>query len=203
MSRIAIIDYGVGNLYSVQKMLECVELEWVLTSDSTTIDSCCGILLPGVGAFKKASEQITSRGLDEILKLQASKGKLILGICLGMQLLFDCSTEDGLSYGLGLIEGMVDLIPSKVKVPHVGWNSLDMTKECKMLKNCKDGDYVYFVHSYYAKPQYKEAVKAVTEYGIKIPAVVSKDNVYGFQFHPEKSGSTGMNIMKNLKEMFI
>lgn len=203
MPKTAIIDYGVGNLYSLQKMLDFVGLEWVLTFDEQVIEQCDGLILPGVGAFGDAAEEISLKGLNDIIAAQAEKGKPILGICLGMQLLFESSTEGGFNRGLGLLKGEIVAIPSIVKVPHTGWNSIEKLDDCKLLAGIQAGENMYFVHSYYAIVKAPKTAKAFTDYGVQIPAVVNRDNIYGVQFHPEKSSKAGVKIMNNFKEMLV
>lgn len=202
---IAIVDYGCGNLYSLQCSLNFLNLETVVTSDPEVIKSANKIILPGVGAFGDAVELLRKSGLDEVVKSEAAKGKYILGICLGMQLLFDKSYEYGEHTGLGLIKGEVcplsDDIKSDIKIPHMGWNSLcinDITDP--IFKYTKNGDYVYYVHSFYAK-NCDEALLAYSEYEIKVPGLVKNKNVYGAQFHPEKSGDVGLNLLKAFAEL--
>ncbi|MBQ7108111.1 MAG: imidazole glycerol phosphate synthase subunit HisH [Clostridia bacterium] len=202
---IAIVDYGCGNLYSLQCSLNFLNLETVVTSDPEVIKSANKIILPGVGAFGDAVELLRKSGLDAVVKNEAKKGKYILGICLGMQLLFDKSYEYGEHKGLGLIKGEVcplsDDIKSDIKIPHMGWNSLcinDMTDP--IFKYTKNGDYVYYVHSFYAK-NCDEALLAYSEYEIKVPGLVKNKNVYGAQFHPEKSGDVGLNLLKAFAEL--
>lgn len=201
--RIGIVDYGVGNIYSLQKSFEHIGIDSVVTGDKKVLDSCTGIVLPGVGAFCDASEKLSGSGLSQVILSQAAKGKLVVGICLGMQLLFDSSTEGGLYNGLGLVPGLVDRITGSVKVPHMGWNTLQRKRECKVLDGIREGAHVYFVHSYYAKAEKVEDICAVSSYGVDVPAVVMRDNVLGLQFHPEKSGEIGLRILNNIKEMLI
>jgi glutamine amidotransferase len=201
--KLGIVDYGVGNIYSLKKALEHLEVDAVVSKNAKVLDGCSGIVLPGVGAFCDAASNMSADGLGQVITNQAAKGKLVLGICLGMQLMYDYSTEGGEFNGLGLISGWVDRIPDRVKVPHIGWNSLNMSKSCKVLEGVEDGDYVYYVHSYYARPGDSSDVCAYSSYGIDIPAVVVKENLVGMQFHPEKSGETGLKILNNLKELII
>ena len=201
--KLAIVDYGVGNIYSLRNALMNLGAEVVVSKDAHVLDDCWGIVLPGVGAFGDAVSNMKSEGLDRVILEQASKGKLVLGICLGMQLMFRYSTEGGRYEGLGLFKGWVDRIPSDVKVPHMGWNTLEIRKDCKALKGIRSGSYVYYVHSYYARAENMEDICAVSSYGVEIPAVVVKDNVVGLQFHPEKSGENGLAILKNIKEMIV
>lgn len=201
--KIGIIDYGVGNIYSLKKAFEHIDVDAVVSKDTKVLDSCSGIVLPGVGAFSDAGSNLASSGMDAAILAQAAKGKPVIGICLGMQLMFDYSTEGGRFKGLGLIKGWVDRIPGSVKVPHMGWNTLQKTSDCSELRGIKDGAYVYYVHSYYAKAEDSKDICAVSSYGVSIPAIVKKGNVLGLQFHPEKSGDTGLKILNNIKEMLI
>lgn len=201
--KLGIVDHGTGNIYSLKKALEHLGVDTVVSKDAKVLDSCSGIVLPGVGAFCDAASNMAADGLEQVIMNQAAKGKLVLGICLGMQLMYDYSTEGGMHKGLGLISGWVDRIPDKVKVPHMGWNTLSIQKESKVLEGIGDGDYVYYVHSYYVKPEDSYYVCACSSYGIDIPAVVVKENIVGMQFHPEKSGEIGLKILNNLKELII
>ena len=197
---IAIVDYGVGNLFSLSRSLAYVGADVCVTGDREKIKRADKILLPGVGAFGDAIKKLRAACLDEVLVSEAKKGKPILGICLGMQLLFDKSFEYGEHTGLGLIKGEIrpiaDKIEKNLKVPHIGWNSLELTeKKSELFKYIHDGDFVYFVHSYYAA-DCEESVIANAEYGAKLTAAVQNGNVYGCQFHPEKSGKTGLAILR-------
>ena len=201
---LAIIDYGVGNIFSLYSSFKFIGEDVVLTNDKKVIDSCSHIILPGVGAFADAKRKLDESGMAEVVKDQVKTGKPLMGICLGMQMLFDKSLEYGEHDGLGLISGSVmpiaDVIPSELKIPHIGWNSLEFTAESKLFKYIKNGDHVYFVHSFYAADCAADTI-AVSEYGAKLTAAVAKDNVYGCQFHPEKSGEVGMNILKAFCEL--
>ena len=196
----AIIDYGVGNLFSLKSSFAAIGEDAVVTSDIDIIEKADRIILPGVGAFEDAIAKLRSGGLDVVLKEQAENGKLLMGICLGMQLLFDKSYEYGEHLGLGLIKGEVrpfkGVIRDELKIPHMGWNPLNIKKsDHPLLKYTNEGDCVYFVHSYYAA-DCDEAVIATSEYDIDVTAAVAKGNVYGCQFHPEKSGEVGLKILK-------
>ena len=206
---IAVIDYGVGNLFSLLSSLNYVGLDTKLTNNVEEIKSAKGIILPGVGAFRDAVSNLEKYGLKDILIDEAKNGKPFLGICLGMQMLFEKSYEYGEYEGLGLINGTVEEIKkyisknSDLKIPHMGWNSLiinDSFKDDKILKDVNDNEYVYYVHSYFAKTDMKNIV-AYSEYGTKIPGIVKNENVYGMQFHPEKSGDTGLKLLKNWGEL--
>ncbi len=207
---VAIIDYGVGNLFSLKSSLSAIGAQVIVTSDIEELKKADQIILPGVGAFEDAAKKLRDTGLDIILRELADNGKPLMGICLGMQLLFDKSFEYGEHEGLALIKGEVspikDDVPNDLKIPHIGWNALKFKTDCSpIFKYIKDGDCVYFVHSYYAK-NCDESVIATTEYGTELTAAVAKGNVFGCQFHPEKSGKIGLNILKafvELKEGFI
>lgn len=197
---IAIIDYGVGNLFSLSCSLEHIGLECVVTNDREIIKKAEKIILPGVGAFADARELLRKDGLDEFLIEQARCGKPFLGICLGMQLLFDKSFEYGEHDGLGLIKGEIRPIPTNLKIPHIGWNSLNFKKDDPLLKYIKNGNYVYYVHSYCAM-DCDESLVATSDYGVEVTGIVRCGNVCGTQFHPEKSGDVGLNILKAFGEM--
>lgn len=194
---IGIIDYGMGNLRSVQKALESLGYEAFLSSDREELSKAKGLILPGVGAFPDAMKNLKSSGLDLLVKEYASENKPVLGICLGMQLLFDVSYEICECEGLSLINGKVLKLDDSLKIPHMGWNDLSIAEKCPLLDGVSEGGFVYFVHSYYVEMGNNEDLNAYTNYGVKVPAVVSRGNVFGAQFHPEKSGSTGMSILKN------
>ena len=201
---VAIIDYGVGNLFSLKSSLREIGAEAVVTSDEKVIAEADRIILPGVGAFEDAARKLRETGMAEVVKREAAAGKPMMGICLGMQLMFDVGYEYGEHEGLGLIRGSVrpvaDVIPEGYKIPHIGWNLLKFRKESPLFKYIKEDDYVYFVHSYYAA-ECDESVIAVTEYGAELTAAVANGNVYGCQFHPEKSGEVGMKILKAFMEL--
>lgn len=200
---IAIVDYGVGNLFSLQSSFKRIGADAVVTADETTLKNASKIILPGVGAFADAIQKLKERNLDEFLKEQVKTGKYMMGICLGMQLLFDESHEYGVHQGLGLIQGRVipmrGLIDENLKVPHIGWNGLQFPKPHFLFKDLKEGDCAYFVHSYFAT-DCTENVIATTEYDKILTASVAKDNVLGCQFHPEKSGEVGLKILKAFVE---
>lgn len=198
---IAIIDYGVGNIKNVYKAFTNLGLDVVVTPDKELINKSSVIILPGVGAFKDAVDNLKKYDLVDCIKENVGRGKLIFGICLGMQLLFDKSYEDGEWDGLGLLGGEIVRFSEKLKVPHMGWNRLIKAKDDEIGRNIKEGEYVYFVHSYYLKPSNKEDVIFWTDYGVKVPAIVRKNNIIGMQFHPEKSGKTGLKLLSNIKEM--
>ncbi len=201
---IAIIDYGVGNLFSLKSSFESIGAKVVVTGDPEVIRNADKIILPGVGAFEDAAKKLKKDGLDIVIKEEAAKGKPLMGICLGMQLLFEKSYEYGCHEGLGLIKGdvigMDKTIPAELKIPHIGWNALHFTKDSKLFKYIKNGDHVYFVHSYYAA-NCDDAVIATAEYGLELTAAVEYKNVYGCQFHPEKSSDVGLSILKAFSEI--
>ena len=196
---IAIIDYGVGNLFSLCSSLARIGADAVVTADPETIRRADKLILPGVGAFADAAEKLRTTGLGDLVKEQAKAGKEIMGICLGMQLLFEKSYEFGEHEGLGLLRGSVvpmeGSIPSQLKIPHIGWNALHFCRESKLLRYIREGDCVYFVHSYYAE-NCDDSLIATAEYGRELTAAVEKGNVMGCQFHPEKSGDVGLDILR-------
>jgi len=197
--KLAIVDYGMGNLHSVAKAIERLGYEAVVSGDSAVLLAADGILLPGVGAFGDAMEQLTSSGLDSTLRQAVDSGKPLLGICLGMQLLFTASEEHGQHDGLGLLPGRaVRFSPeSGLKVPHMGWNRLQFKQPDHPLLAGLDEGHVYFVHSYHVLPEREQDLLAVTDYGQPVTAIVGRGNVFGMQFHPEKSGELGMALLRN------
>lgn len=202
---IAIIDYGVGNLFSLSSSLRFLGLETTITADPKELERADRIILPGVGAFADAIEKLRSTGLVGTIRAQAAAGKPLLGICLGMQLLFDKSYEYGEHEGLGLVPGQVvplaDQLPAGLKVPHIGWNRLQiLKKEDPLFRYSGDEDYVYYVHSYYAAGC-EENTLAVSEYGIPVTGVVRAGSVLGTQFHPEKSGDAGLRLLRAFSEL--
>ena len=201
---IAIVDYGVGNLFSLISSFKYIGAEVVVTSNPDEIKKCDKIILPGVGAFEDARRKLSDTGLDKIIIEEAKSGKPIMGICLGMQMLFEKSYEYGEHKGLGLLKGeivpMEGVIPSELKIPHIGYNPLIFKKDSPLFKYIKDGDCVYFVHSYYAT-NCDESVIATAEYGKELTAAVTLGNIMGCQFHPEKSGDVGLNILRAFCEM--
>ena len=196
---IAIVDYGVGNLFSVRSSFKKIGAETVVTADPKILDNASKILLPGVGAFEDAIKKLSQKGLDEVLKAQVKKGKYLMGICLGMQMLFDESHEYGVHKGLGLLRGKVvpikGFVDDKLKIPQIGWNGLHFRKKHFLFDKVNEGDCAYFVHSYFAT-DCEDSVIATTEYDKELTAAVGKDNVLGCQFHPEKSGEVGLNILR-------
>ena len=201
---IAIVDYGVGNLFSLNSSFAAIGVETVVTADPEVLRAADKIILPGVGAFEDAAWKLRESGLAELLIELAGKGKPLMGICLGMQLLFEKSYEYGEHEGLGLIPGNVrsiaDVIPGDLKIPHIGWNALRLRGESPLFSGIREGDCVYFVHSFYAA-DCDESVIATAEYGAELPAAVAKGNVYGCQFHPEKSGPVGLAILSAFARM--
>lgn len=201
---IRIIDYGVGNLFSLRSSLRAIGIDADYTGNPAEIRKADKLILPGVGAFRDAREALRSTGLDRVVQEEAGKGKPLMGICLGMQMLFNRSYEYGEYEGLGLIPGeivpMEGRIPKDLPIPHIGWNELMLKQPSPLMKNTANGDYVYFVHSYYAETP-TEYVIATTDYGVEMTAAVQKDNVYGCQFHPEKSSEVGLSILKAFCEL--
>ncbi len=197
---IAIIDYGVGNLFSLRSSLEALGAAVTVTDDAAALRAADKLLLPGVGAFGDAAAKLRNSGLADAVKDEAAHGKPLLGICLGMQMLFERSYEYGEHEGLGLIQGSIrpiaDVIPKGLKIPHIGWNALQFTqKQSPLFRYIQNGDHVYFVHSFYAA-NCDEVVIANAEYGAPLTAAVQNGNVFGCQFHPEKSGTVGLNILR-------
>ncbi|QAY67333.1 imidazole glycerol phosphate synthase subunit HisH [Paenibacillus protaetiae] len=193
---IAIIDYGMGNLHSVSKAVERLGYEAVVTADPAVIRNADGAILPGVGAYGDAMDNLRATGLDEVTKAYAASGKPLLGICLGMQLLFDESDEYGKHEGLSLLPGKVVRFEGGYKVPHMGWNRLAFNQDSPLFRDLAEG-HVYFVHSYHVKPELASDLLAVTNYYQPVTAIVGRGNVYGMQFHPEKSGEVGMRLLSN------
>lgn len=197
---IAIIDYGAGNLFSVKNALDYLGLENIVTNNPKDLEAADKLILPGVGAFPDAMRMLGESGLIDVIKEQV-KRKPLLGICLGMQMLFEKGYEFGETDGLGFIKGNVKFMElENLPVPHIGWNSLEFNEKSPLLAKCSDGDFVYFVHSYAAECP-SENVAAYCDYGMKVPALVQSGNVYGAQFHPEKSGEVGLNILKCFSEL--
>ncbi len=201
---IAIVDYGVGNLFSLISSFKKIGADIIVTGDAEVIKSSDRIILPGVGAFEDAAKKLKESGLDKVIIDEVAKGKNLMGICLGMQMLFEKSYEYGCHNGLGLLKGnivpMEDNIPANLKIPHIGWNALHFTRESGLFKYIKNNDCVYFVHSFYAD-ECSDSVIATAEYGKQITAAVQKGNIMGCQFHPEKSGEVGLNILRAFCEM--
>ena len=201
---LAIIDYGVGNLFSLKSSLKAVGVEAVVTNDPEEIKKADRLILPGVGAFGDAAQKLFDSGLCGVITEKVKNGTPLMGICLGMQLLFEKSYEYGEHQGLGFLKGKVigmeNTIPKELKIPHIGWNALKFTKESPIFKYINEGDCVYFVHSFYAVGC-EESLIATTEYGKDLTAAVGKGNIYGCQFHPEKSGNVGLKILKAFSEV--
>ncbi len=200
---IAIIDYDAGNLKSVEKALNFLGEDTIVTRDRAEILSADKVILPGVGAFGEAMKRLENYRLIEVIQEVADSGKPFLGICLGLQLMFESSDEAPGVAGLGILRGRILRIPDngELKIPHMGWNSLQFMKDTRLFSSIPEGSYVYFVHSYYLEAEKEEEVAAVTEYGITIHAAVEKNNIYACQFHPEKSGEIGLKILKNFAEI--
>ncbi len=201
----AVVDYKVGNLFSLCSSLKAVGADVTVTGDPEIIKKADRIILPGVGAFSDAAKQLRESGLDKIIIEQANAGVPLMGICLGMQMLFEESYEYGIHKGLGLIKGKVKgmkgKIPAELDIPHMGWNALKFHKACDLFKYIDEGDCVYFVHSYFAD-ECESSLVASAEYGISITAAVQSKNVFGCQFHPEKSGEVGLKILKAFSEEY-
>jgi glutamine amidotransferase len=199
---IGIIDYGMGNLYSVSKALERLNHDYFVSNQPAELAKAAAYILPGVGSFKDAMEQLNETDLTTFIQNVAAEGKPLLGICLGMQLLFGESEENGLTKGLGLLEGRIVKFPGvtasgeRYKVPHMGWNSLTFHQSSPLLEGIEEG-HVYFVHSYYAQAEDRSVILATSNYDVEVPAVVGRGNVFGAQFHPEKSSDLGVGILEN------
>ncbi len=202
---IAIIDYGAGNLQSVKKALDFIGAESVITDNPQIINSCDKILLPGVGSFGDAMDSMTKKGLCDTVKENALSGKPFLGICLGLQLLFEESEESPGIKGLGIFKGKIKKFPNGMglKIPHIGWNSLEIKQKDTLFKNIPENSYVYFVHSYYLHAEDENDIATVTNYGIDFHSAVGKDNIFATQFHPEKSGDIGLQILRNFASMEV
>ena len=200
---IAIIDYDAGNIKSVEKALQKLGQKTIITRDAETILNADKVILPGVGAFGEAMENLRKYHLDQVIYQVVEKGTPFLGICLGLQLLFEKSDESKGVKGLGILEGEVCKIPEceGLKIPHMGWNSLSLQNKGRLFQGLQDNSYVYFVHSYYLKAKDENIVKATTEYSTRIHASVEKGNVFACQFHPEKSSDVGLKILKNFVEL--
>jgi glutamine amidotransferase len=194
---ITIIDYGMGNLRSVEKALEKVGAEVRVSRDPDDIRSADHIVLPGVGAFGDAMANLGKRGLVEVIKEEVGAGKPFLGICLGLDLIFEESDEHGLHQGLGLLPGRVELLPTELKIPHIGWNKVQIEKESRLLDGIPDESFFYFVHSYAVFPSQDSDILCTTDYGCRFVSAVENRNIAAFQFHPEKSSSLGLTILRN------
>jgi len=194
---IVIVDYGMGNLRSVEKALQKVGAEVIVSRDPDDVRRAERIVLPGVGAFGDAMANLEKRGLVEVIKSEVAAGKPFLGICLGLDLLFEESDEHGLHRGLGLLPGRVELLSTDLKIPQIGWNQISIRKESRLLEGIPDGSSFYFVHSYAVVPEAESDILCTTEYGCTFVSAVERGNVAAFQFHPEKSSSLGLNILRN------
>ena len=204
---IGLINYGVGNLFSLASSFAAVGADAEIVSDEAGLRRADRLILPGVGAFRDAADKLRAAGLDRIIKEEAAAGKPLLGICLGMQMLFEKSYEYGEHEGLGLLRGSVkpirDVIPAVYKIPHIGWNALRLIRpDCPLFRDIRGGDHMYFVHSYHAA-DCEDSLAAVTEYGGELTAAVWRDNVFGCQFHPEKSGAVGLSILRAFCEVAV
>lgn len=195
MTSISVINYGVGNLHSIKKGLEKAGSEVKILNNANEIKKSDAIVLPGVGAFAEAKKNLHS--LQETIIQEANNGKPLLGICLGLQLFFTRSFEGGLTDGLNILQGDIVKLPTTVKLPQIGWNTIEIQRPSSILDGVSDNNYMYFVHSYYAKPDNPKDIVATTEYGVIFPSIFEKDNITATQFHPEKSGKTGLIILKN------
>ena len=194
---IVVVDYGAGNLRSIEKALARQGLDVRITDTPGAVDRAEALVVPGDGAFGPAMARLNASGFADRIRDFAASGKPFLGICLGMQLLFTESAEDGIHAGLGLLPGRVERLPRGVKVPHMGWNDLRILRPVPLLEGCATGAHVYFIHSYHAVPEDPAIVAATAEYGVELAAVVGRENVWATQFHPEKSGSIGIRILAN------
>ena len=200
MSYIAIVDYGAGNLMSVHNSLDFLGYENKIAASPEVIEQAAGVILPGVGAFPDAMDALHASGLTDAV-LEAAKTKPFLGICLGMQMLFEESDEVRPCKGLGLLPGRIERIRIRLKLPQIGWNALDILRPNAMTEGVQQGDYVYFVHSFMAVPAEEGDLAAVTDYGARVPAMVARGNLFGCQFHPEKSGKVGLAMLKNFAKL--
>ena len=200
MSYIAIVDYGAGNLMSVHNSLDFLGYENKIAASPEVIEQAAGVILPGVGAFPDAMDALHASGLTDAV-LQAAREKPFLGICLGMQMLFEESDEVRPCKGLGLLPGRIERIRTSLKLPQIGWNALDILRPNAMTEGVQQGDYVYFVHSFMAVPAEEGDLAAVTDYGARVPAMVARGNLFGCQFHPEKSGKVGLAMLKNFAKL--
>jgi glutamine amidotransferase len=202
MSQVAIIDYGVGNLRSVEKAFAATGCEAIVTSDERELRSAERLVLPGVGAFGACMKALSERGFDRLVHEKARKGTPLLGVCVGMQLLFDESDEFGATAGLGLLHGRVRRFENDLVVPHVGWNRIYQKHANPLFEGIADGSFCYFVHSFYCEPEDETVVAGETEYGAKYASVVAEKNICGVQFHPEKSQDVGLRMLKNFGQDF-
>jgi glutamine amidotransferase len=201
MARVGIVDYGMGNLRSVEKGLQKIGVDASICGTASELDSFDGLVLPGVGAFGDAMENLKGLGMDDAIKEYIGTGRHLLGICLGMQLLLEYSEEHGHSEGLGVVEGGCLRLPDSVKVPHMGWNVVDIKRRNPLFDRLMPGDRFYFVHSYYCAPSDDSWVIGTTDYGLEFACALGKGNVWGLQFHPEKSSLLGLEILENFGRM--
>ena len=198
MTKVSIVDYGVGNLHSIRRGIELAGADVMVTIERTEIEAADAIVLPGVGAFESAMDGLKDK--FGVIMEAVRAGKPLLGICLGMQLLLTRS-EEGNSKGLNIIPGEVVRLPSGLKVPHMGWNSLELRRENPILAGIASGSYMYFVHSYYARPKDSSTILTTTDYGVEFPSIIAQDSIIGVQFHPEKSSKIGLQLLQNFVEM--
>lgn len=199
--RIAIIDYGVGNLRSVEKAFTSQGIEAVVTSDETVLRSADKLVLPGVGAFKACMDGLKARGFDELVLEAAGTGKPIIGLCVGLQMMFDEGHEFGIHKGLGLMPGRVVKFPEKLRVPHIGWNQVEFKHQHKVFNGLPSQTFFYFVHSFYVEASDQSCVLGETDYGMLYASICGRDNIVGVQFHPEKSQTAGLKLLRNFAEM--
>ena len=202
---IAVVDYGAGNLHSVQNALNYIGVENTITGEAQAIRRADKVILPGVGAFGDAMKSLEAAGLSEVVRDTVKEEKPLLGICLGLHLLFEESEESPGIPGLGILPGKIVKIPARpqLKIPHIGWNSITLTKKSRILEDLPKEPFVYFVHSYYAKPQDPKVVSATVEYGTELEIAVEAGNLFATQFHPEKSGKTGLKILENFARLEV
>jgi glutamine amidotransferase len=198
---ITIIDYGAGNLFSVRKAIEYFDVDVAISDNSEDILNAEGLVLPGVGAFGWGMKLLEEKRLCEPIREAVDKGVPLLGVCLGLQLLFEESEESPEVSGLGLIRGRVKRLPNDLPLPHIGWNQVKIIKDTRIFKGISQNSFFYFVHSYYGEPSDRDSVCGITEYGIEFPSVICKENIFAVQFHPEKSSSEGLKIYKNFLEV--
>lgn len=198
---IAIIDYGVGNLRSVEKAFTSQDIEAVVTSDEKILRSADKLVLPGVGAFKACMDGLKARGFDELVLDAAKAGKPIIGLCVGLQMMFDEGHEFGVHKGLGLMPGRVVKFPEKLRVPHIGWNQVEFKRDHKVFTDLPSQTFFYFVHSFYVESADPNCVLGETDYGMRYASICGRDNIVGVQFHPEKSQTAGLKLLKNFAEM--
>ena len=201
MSQVAIIDYGVGNLRSVEKAFAAMECEAVISSDEKDLRSAERLVLPGVGAFGACMRALGERGFDRLVRERVEEGTPLLGVCVGMQMLFEESDEFGATKGLGLLPGRVRRFTDELVVPHVGWNRINQIRENPLFSDVENGSFFYFVHSYYCEPCDESVVAGETEYGVRYASVVAQANICGVQFHPEKSQDAGLRLLRNFAHL--